>query len=112
MINIFKKLFNWVMGEPVSTHVAEPVKEIQTIHIPKVEPPQSPVKELKRKTSTSATSSVGKLKGDVKDDKVITPIETPMENTTTFLPLRPRKNLSQPSITIILSYSVSRLRNL
>ena len=83
MMNIFKKLFNWVMGEPVSTQVAEPVKEIQTIHIPKVEPPQSPVKELKRKTSTSATSSVGKLKGDVKDDKVITPIETPAENTTT-----------------------------
>ena len=83
MMNIFKKLFNWVMGEPVSTQVVEPVKEIETIHIPTVKPPQSPVKELKRKTSTSSTSSVGKLKSEVKDDKVITPIETPAENTTT-----------------------------
>jgi hypothetical protein len=33
-------------------------------------------------------------------------------HNTTFLPLRPQKNLSQPSITIIFSYSVSRLRNL
>ena len=33
-------------------------------------------------------------------------------HNTTFLPLRLQKNLSQPSITIIFSYSVSRLRNL
>jgi len=75
-----KKLFDWLMGKPVSKHVVETVKEIQTIHVPKVEPPQSPVKELKRKTPS--TSSVGKLTGEVKD-VTAPPTEKSVENTTT-----------------------------